>query len=108
MKRKLTFVGIVAGIHFLLFWTVLGILYFSDSQRLGFFTILQNPAVLDFLFSLLGVLSFPFSLLHSPAQSPFWVGCTMIALSLLNSGTWGILLGALYYAAKRLFQRPAA
>ena len=81
---------------------------FSGFQLFGFFTPPHNPPMLDFLFSLFGVLSFPLGLLPSTAQSPFWVGFTMIALSLLNSGIWGFSLGSLFYAAKRLFQKHTA
>ncbi len=108
MKSKITLVGVIAGIHFLVFWTILGILHFSGFQLFGFFTTPHNPPILDFLFSLLGVLSFPLGLLPSTAQSPVWVGFTMIVLLLLNSGIWGISLGSLFYAAKRLFKRHAA
>jgi hypothetical protein len=108
MKRKLRLFGVIAGIYLLLFWTILGILYFSGFQLFGFIMPPHNPPVLDFLFSLFGVLSFPLGLLPSTGQSPFWVGFTMIALLLLNSCIWGVSLGSLFYAARRLIRRHAA
>ena len=108
MKSKLTLVGVITGIHFLLFWMILGILHFSSFQLFGFFTTPHNPPILDFLFSLIGVLSFPLGLLPCTVQSPVWVGFTMIALLLLNSCVWGVSLGSLIYAVRRLVLRHAA
>ena len=108
MRKKLRLVGVIAGAHFLLFWLLLGILWFSSYQILGFVQPPHNPPMLDFVFHLLGVLSFPLGLLSSTAQSPIFVGFIMIALLLLNSVIWGVSLGSLFYAVKWIVQRYAA
>jgi hypothetical protein len=102
MKNKLTLFGVIAAAHFLLFWTILGVLHFSGYQLFGFFAPPPNPPALDFLFSLLGVLSFPLGLLSSATPSTYWFVATAIAILLINSSIWGVALGSLFCAVKRL------
>ena len=86
MKMKLTFIGVAAGAHFLLWWFVIELF---QASRFG------------------QAISYPLiSLSDTPWPPLDWF--TFILRVALNSIIWGVCFGLLIYAVSQRFRRPVA
>jgi hypothetical protein len=96
MKRKLSVIGVVATIHFVLWWTIVGTLKASGFDYLNFNT--TSPSTLQRLLACLaGIMYLPMGWLFQHTVFDNW-WLAVIASLLVNSIIWSVGLCTLYYA----------
>ncbi len=108
MKSKLTTIAVVAAAHFLLLWLSVGIL---KTSGFALFTLFGPPprtsSAQEFLFGLVGVLTYPMAWLADLLSVPdnwFTIICGLV----VNSGIWGVCVGLLIYGFRQRHQSHAA
>jgi len=106
-SRLTTTIAVVAGVHLLLLWAGMGILKASGFVLISLFgPVPDNSWAQEFLFGLVGVLSYPMACLTELHWLPGnWF--TIILLLVVNSGTWGVCLGLLIFGFRPRCQRQA-
>jgi hypothetical protein len=101
MKKLVTFISIIAAVHFLLCCAILAFLKLSGFATLG----LSDSVIQRFLYRVFCILAFldPLSWLHLDAR--WWsVGLAFA----LNSIVWSVCLGLFVYEVRSRVQRPVA
>lgn len=110
MKSKLVTISVVGAAHFLIFWAAVGLLkasgfkLFTLESALGFSAAPPITAAQDFLFAVMGILTYPMAWIS--AWSPDRWPAVFLAV-LINSAAWGLVLGLLIYAINQRVRRKA-